>query len=210
MYDRPTALTAATLLAVSPLFWFYGTVGLTYAGEALFASLVAYFAFRALRAASRRLARRRVPGAGRRSSAITSSCFSFPLWLISVVARAAAPARSSSRACDPPPRRLAWFLPMIWLTGGLERYIDASRRPRRYGRKPTSILGGPLEVTLRMSRYLLESVLVALGPLAVVVLLVPWYVRRHGWGRASGSCSRGRCRRCSSTRSCTSGRPATC
>jgi hypothetical protein len=36
---------------------------------------------------------------------------------------------------------------------------------------------------LRMSRYLLESVLVALGPLAVVALLVPWYVRRHGWGQ---------------------------
>src|SRR5689334_19646454 len=48
MYDRPTALVAAALLAVSPLFWFYGTVGLTYAGEALFASLVAYFGFRAL------------------------------------------------------------------------------------------------------------------------------------------------------------------
>ncbi|HJR51074.1 MAG TPA: glycosyltransferase family 39 protein, partial [Gemmatimonadales bacterium] len=44
VYDRPTALTAATLLAVSPLFWFYGTVGLSYAGEALMASVVAYFA----------------------------------------------------------------------------------------------------------------------------------------------------------------------
>src|SRR5919109_4030387 len=48
-YDRPTALVAATLLAVSPLFWFYGSVGLTYAGEALFASVVAYFSYRALR-----------------------------------------------------------------------------------------------------------------------------------------------------------------
>jgi hypothetical protein len=48
VYDRPTALASATLLAVSPLFWFYGSVGLTYAGEALFASLVAYFAYRAL------------------------------------------------------------------------------------------------------------------------------------------------------------------
>src|SRR5215831_14206719 len=47
-YDRGTALAAATLLAVSPLFWFYGSVGLTYAGEALVASTVAYFAYRAL------------------------------------------------------------------------------------------------------------------------------------------------------------------
>src|SRR6201987_3691653 len=49
IYDRPTALAAATLLAVSPLAWFYGSVGLTYTGEALCASTVAYFAFRALR-----------------------------------------------------------------------------------------------------------------------------------------------------------------
>src|SRR5439155_558846 len=48
VYDRTTALPAAALLAVSPLFWFYGSVGLTYAGEALFASTVAYFGFRAL------------------------------------------------------------------------------------------------------------------------------------------------------------------
>src|SRR5437762_10416151 len=47
-YDRATALVAATLFAVSPLFWFYGSVGLTYAGEALCATGVAYFAFRAL------------------------------------------------------------------------------------------------------------------------------------------------------------------
>src|SRR5688572_31816611 len=31
VYGRVTALAAATLLAVSPLFWFYGSVGLTYA-----------------------------------------------------------------------------------------------------------------------------------------------------------------------------------
>src|SRR5205823_7766417 len=48
VYDRTTALAAAALLAVSPLFWFYSSVGLTYAGEALFASTVAYFGFRAL------------------------------------------------------------------------------------------------------------------------------------------------------------------
>ena len=34
------------LLAVSPLFWFYGSVGLTYAGEAFGASLVALLAYR--------------------------------------------------------------------------------------------------------------------------------------------------------------------
>src|SRR5438093_657312 len=84
VYDRTTALAAAALLAVSPLFWFYGSVG---ASVELADSVV----------------------------------------------------------------------------------------------KPTSILGGPLETTLRMSRHLLESVLVALGPLAAAGFLAVWYVRRHGW-----------------------------
>ena len=48
MYDRGTGVVAASLLAVSPLFWFYGSVGLTYAGEAFGATLMALLAWRAL------------------------------------------------------------------------------------------------------------------------------------------------------------------
>ena len=76
---------------------------------------------------------------------------------------------------------LAWFVPMVWLTGGLARYLEASRELADTVVKPTSVVGGPLDATVRMSRYLLESLLVALGPLALAALLVPWYVRRHGW-----------------------------
>jgi hypothetical protein len=75
---------------------------------------------------------------------------------------------------------LTWFLPMIWLTGGLGRYVAASVELADSVVMPTSIVGGPLE-TLRMSRYLLESVLVALGPLAAAGFFTVWYVRRHGW-----------------------------
>lgn len=77
---------------------------------------------------------------------------------------------------------LAWFVPMIWLTGGLARYLEASRELADTVVRPTSVVGGPIDTTIRMSRYLLESLLVALGPLALAVLLVPWYVRRCGWG----------------------------
>src|SRR3989442_15196120 len=38
VYDRATALAAARVLAVSPLFWVYGSGGLTYAPQALFPS----------------------------------------------------------------------------------------------------------------------------------------------------------------------------
>jgi hypothetical protein len=76
---------------------------------------------------------------------------------------------------------MMWFVPMIWLTGGLSRYFEASLDLADSVVRPTSIVNGAVEVTLRMSRYLLESILVALGPLALAVFLVPWYVRRFGW-----------------------------
>jgi hypothetical protein len=181
VYDRTTALAAAALLAVSPLFWFYGSVGLTYAGEALLASTVAYFGFRALN--------------GSRSDAYLAAWYLgiaggmrqsllvllFPLWLGCVAfgvrrARVVLVGLGILMASV-----LTWFLPMIWLTGGLERYIAASVELADSVVKPTSIVGGPFEVTLRMSRYLLESVLVGVGPLAAASLLAIWYVRRWGW-----------------------------
>ena len=55
IYGRLTATAAAALLAVSPLFWFYGSVGLTYAGEAFAASLVALLAWRTLGGSVRHL-----------------------------------------------------------------------------------------------------------------------------------------------------------
>jgi len=183
VYDRPTAVTAATLLAVSPLFWFYGTVGLSYAGEALMASTVAYFSFRALRGSETDawLAAGYLGLAGGLRQSLL--VLMFPLWVSSVVVGVQRRRVIVRAGAVLGLAVIVWFVPMIWLTGGLERYLDASRYLADTVVKPTSILGGPLEVTLRMSRYLLESVLVALGPLVAAVLLVPWYVRRHGWGR---------------------------
>ena len=183
VYDRATALTAAALLAVSPLFWFYGSVGLTYAGEALFASLVAHFAFRALEGSETDVwlaaAYLALAGGMRQSMLLLL----FPLWLL-------AACLGARRARTVPiglgvlaALVLAWLVPMIRLTGGVERYLEASRKLADSVVLPTSVVGGAAETTLRMSRYLLESVLVGLGPLALAALLLPWYVRRHGWGR---------------------------
>jgi 4-amino-4-deoxy-L-arabinose transferase-like glycosyltransferase len=181
LYDRATALSAAALLAVSPLFWFYGAVGLTYAGEALCASTVAFFAWRALRGSETDawLAAGYLGLAGGLRQSIL--VLLFPLWLgatlaggrrlrtvlvgIAVIALAA----------------LTWFLPMVWLTGGLSAYLSASRELAESVVVPTTVWAGPFDTTLRMSRYVLESVLVGLGPLALAAVLLPAYVRRQGW-----------------------------
>jgi dolichyl-phosphate-mannose-protein mannosyltransferase len=182
-YDRATALASATLLAVSPLFWFYGSVGLTYAGEALIASVVAYFSFRALRGgetdawlAAGYLG---VAGGLRQSAMVLL----FPLWIGATAFGVRRLRAITIGLLVIGAATLAWFVPMIWITGGLARYVEASLDLAETVVKPTSILGGgEFDVTLRMSRYLLESVVVALGPLVLAVLLLPWYVRRRGVG----------------------------
>lgn len=182
VYDRMTALAAATLLAVSPLFWFYGSVGLTYAGEALLASVVAYFSYRALRGSETdgwlAAGYLGIAGGFRQSILVLL----FPLWLVTTLVglrrvRPVAIGLATMTAVA-----LTWFVPMVWITGGLDRYLAASVDLAETVVKPTSILGGTLDGTLRMSRYVLESILVGLGPLVLAVFLLPWYVRRQGFG----------------------------
>jgi len=183
LHGRTTALASALLLAVSPLFWFYGSVGLTYAGEAFGASLVALLALGALRGSTAQL----YWGAlvlglvgGFRPSVLV---LLFPLWL----AAAAYGIRSARRllaACALIAGAvLAWFLPLVWLSGGLGPYLAASSQLYSTVVLPTSVFGGHLETTLRQARHLLESVAVGLGPLAAAVCALPVYVRRRGWRR---------------------------
>ena len=183
IYDRATALAAASVLAVSPLFWFYGSVGLTYAGEALFASIVAYFAFRALEGseADAWLAAAYLAlAAGMRQSLLL---LLLPMWLVACVLGVRRARTVPIGVAILGALTLLWFVPMVALTGGLGRYVAASAYLADSVVRPTTIVAGPLETTLRMSRYLLESVLVALGPLALAALFVPRFVRGGGWGR---------------------------
>lgn len=183
VYDRATALAAAALLAVSPLFWFYGSVGLTYAAEALCATAVAYLAFRSLQGSRAHawLAAGYLGLAGGLRQPVVPLLL--PLWLAAAAVGTRSPRTVLVGLGILAAAILSWFIPMVWLTGGLGRYLDASRDLAETVVMPTSIVAGQLETTLRVSRYVLESVLVGLGPLALAALLLPWYVRRHGWGR---------------------------
>lgn len=178
---RATALAAAALLAVSPLFWFYGAVGLTYAGEALGAAVVAAFAYRALRGSELDAwlsAGYLGLAAGLRQPLLV---LLGPLWLATAVVGLRRVRTVVIGLLVLTGATLTWFVPMVWLTGGLERYLEASRALAESVVRPTSVVGGPIAVTGRMFRHLLESTLVGLGPLALAALLLPWYVRRHGW-----------------------------
>ena len=187
LYDRATAASAAALLAVSPLFWFYGSVGLTYAGEAFGASLVAAFAYGALRGDARYL----YGGAlalglvgGIRPSVLV---LLFPLCVGCAVLGIHGGIRGAWRLALAAALMLgavlSWFLPLVWLSGGLTAYLRASTQLYGSAVLPTSVLGGSIDVTLAQARYVLASVIVGLGPLALAALALPLYVRRAGWGR---------------------------
>jgi hypothetical protein len=183
LYDRATAASAAALLAVSPLFWFYGSVGLTYAGEAFGASLVAVFAYGALRGDARYLYGGAVAlglAGGIRPSVLVlllPLCVGCALIGIRGARRLALAAALMVSAV------LSWFMPMLWLTGGLDAYFRASSQLYGSVILPTSVLGGSLDVTLAQARYVLASVIVGLGPLALAAFALPLYLRRVGWGR---------------------------
>jgi hypothetical protein len=183
LYDRATATAAAALLAVSPLFWFYGSVGLTYAAEAFGASLVAWYAYGALQGSPRAL----YLGAltlglmgGMRQSVLL---LLFPLCAGCAVLGVRALPRLLTAAAVLVGAVLSWFLPMVWLTGGVGAYTRASAQLYGSVLLSTSVLEGSLEITFAQVRYLVESVIVGLGPLALAALALPFYARRHGWGR---------------------------
>jgi len=183
LYDRATAASAAALLAVSPLFWFYGSVGLTYAGEAFGASLVAVFAYRALRGDAPYLYGGALAlglAGGIRPSVLV---LLFPLCAGCALLGIRSARRLALAAGLMLGAVLSWFLPLLWLSGGLDAYLSASAQLYGSVVLPTSVLGGSIEVTLAQARYVLASVIVGLGPLALVVFALPLYVRRAGWGR---------------------------
>jgi len=181
LYDRVTATAAAALLAVSPLFWFYGSVGLTYAGEAFGASLMALLAYRTLAGSVAHL----YLGAlclglagGFRPSVLV---LLFPLWAICAVRGVRVRARLATAGAILAGAVLVWFLPLVWLSGGWTKYLRASAELYGSTVLPTSLLSGDLETSFRQARYVLESVLVGLGPLAVALGALPFYARRRGW-----------------------------
>jgi hypothetical protein len=183
LYDRVTAVAASALLAVSPLFWFYGSVGLTYAGEAFGASVVAWYAYGALEGNPRAL----YLGAlalgligGMRQSVLV---LLLPLGVACALHGVRSLSRLATAAAILAGAVLSWLLPMIWLTGGVRAYARASTQLYGSVVLATSVLEGSLEVTLAQVRYLAESVMVALGPLALAFLALPFYLRRHRWGR---------------------------
>jgi hypothetical protein len=141
LYGRWTALTAAVGLVASPLFWFYGVVGLSYTAEAALATAVAAATW-ALRGGDRRAlawsALLLALAGGVRQSILVVL---LPLWvgmawlgvrrLAPVLAGLGLMALASA----------TWLIPMIVLTGGFDRYAAAAAELYDSTVRATTLLG---------------------------------------------------------------------
>jgi hypothetical protein len=107
----------------------------------------------------------------------------FPLWLASTVIGIRRLRTVTIGLALMTLATLTWLVPMVWLSGGLQRYLTPTIDLALFALKPTAIGTGSLEALFAMQRHLVESILVALGPLALAILFLPWFIRRHGWGR---------------------------
>ncbi len=184
LYGRATALVAAASLAASPLFWLYGLLPLSYTLEAALATGVALLALRM---------REGRPGgavgagvalgvaAGVRQSL---GVLLLPLWLGMAWLGPRRPRAALAGLAALGLTTVAWLVPMVWVTGGLGRYLGAGLELFESTVRATSVLGLPGAWHLN-AIGLAEAFVLGLGLAlpALGALLVPEFWRALG-GRA--------------------------
>ncbi len=180
LYGRAAALVAALGLATSPLFWFYGEVGLPYAVEAALACLVAALAWAARSGevgAVCRSACALALAAGVRQSLLP---LLLPLWAGTVWSGAHRIALLVTGGAVMTLTSALWLVPMLGLAGGLDPYLTASRELFDSTVRPTTVMA-PAGAWLYNVVALGEAVLLGLG---LVVPLSIWAMVsaiRRGW-----------------------------
>jgi hypothetical protein len=123
MFDRETGIIASVLLIGSPLFWYNGEMPLTYALEGLLTVALAFCCFELLKGEKRWFFVSAVLlglAAGVRQNLIVML---LPLWLYAIRKHSIKKIFFASVVLGI--TCLAWFGPMVWLTGGLGKYLAA-------------------------------------------------------------------------------------
>src|SRR6266705_4340299 len=125
LFDRETGLWAATFALISPLLWYYGEVALTYVVAAFFNTWIAILCWNLLQKQSRWLYLSSIvlgiTGGIRQDVLI----FLVPLWLVCILRFQWKQVLTAGLILGV--TIAAWFIPMLFITGGPERYFLAVR-----------------------------------------------------------------------------------
>ena len=123
VFDARTGRWAALLAMTSPLLWFYGEVALSYVVAAVFNSWIAALCWQSLHKDSKRVYVSAIllgVGAGIRQDLLM---FLFPLWIFSIAQLGWRKLVSALLILGV--TVAAWFVPMLVISGGVERYSAA-------------------------------------------------------------------------------------
>jgi Protein of unknown function (DUF2723) len=182
LYGRLAAGVAAIGFATSPLFWFYGEVGLPYAVEAALACFVATLTWSArageARAAVWSAVALGLAGGVRQSLLLLL----FPMWAATVWAGARRVAPLIAGGVAMAAVTLLWLVPMLVLAGGPAAYLGASRELFDSTVRPTTVMA-PSGAWIWNALALGEAALLGLGLLLPVLVWALARAIRRGWSR---------------------------
>jgi hypothetical protein len=180
LFDQEVGRWAAVLGVTSPLLWFYGEVALTYIVEAFFSVSVALACWR-IRKGEHHLIwwsaiLLGVSGGIRQNTPV----FLLPLWLFClsrVPLKKMVPAFIIFGLVS-----CAWFVPMVIMTGGLERYYDALRTLWVNQNAPASVFESGMAYRVKFLAAVGRFTFYGVG-LGLFFVLLHLYslVRRGGW-----------------------------
>lgn len=178
MFDHRTGLVAALMLGSSPLFWFFGEIAMPHAVETFFVIALAILLYRIMSGEPGLLLFTALLLGLATGVRQTTVVFLFPLCIFAArkvgLLRIALAGLVFGAIC------LAWFIPMVSLSGGLTQYFDVFMAHNRSGLAPTSLftagLPGMLGNLTKLVRYTAYAWALAAIPGIVYILSL-----RRGW-----------------------------
>jgi hypothetical protein len=184
MFDRITGLIAALLLATSPLFWFYGEIALPHTLDTLLVIVSAWWLYETMQGDYRYLYPAIVVVAVAGGIRQQTLVFLIPLLLFAL--RRVGWRRFSTAGILGVLICLAWFIPLIALSGGLSNYLRVTDEFSRRFQSTTSILlgagwSGIKHNLLKLVLYTSYGWSIALVPAGVYAIVRLW---RRDWPRS--------------------------
>jgi hypothetical protein len=178
MFDARIGAIAALLALTSPNFWFHGEVALSYPGEAFFSALIGLLCWRVYQGKAEYLwlsvSALALAGGFRQSSVL----FLLPLWLFSV--RKEPLRRIFAGLALAGMVTLAWFIPMVMMTGGPERYFESFGELWRFNTGHNSVFERGFPQLLFFLQNLHSFIFFSLGAALPLLLLAFYALVRNG------------------------------
>ena len=177
IFDKNIGVIAAAIALTSPNLWFHGEVALTYIVEAFLSTIVALLCWRVLKGEHKYIWLSAVAlgiAGGIRQNTIV---FLLPLWLFSIrkvpIRYIAASLGLLGIVC------LLWFVPMVWMTGGLNAYRGALEELWLFNTGHVSVFEKGWATFKIFSSSLFKFIIYSIGVGVVILCFAAYSLIRH-------------------------------